>query len=111
MNQIVIFTRRHSLKVILPLLLLTTACGEDAASSSQTEAVPDLSDINFSERTATTTQNAPENVNAPTAHSIVRAAQAALGITATIPEPTGVVGLVAIALGLVATKRNRAKSS
>lgn len=111
MNQIIIFMRLHSLKVILPLLLLTTACGEDTASTSQTETLPDLSDMNFSERSETTTQNAPENIDAPTAQGIVRAAKAALGITATIPEPTSVVGLAAIALGLITTKRSRTKSS
>lgn len=111
MNRVFVFMRRHSLKVIVPLLLLTSGCREDAASTSQTETVPDLSDMNFPERSEATPQSAPENIGTPTAQSIVRAAQAALGITATIPEPTGVVGLAAATLGLLMTNRNRTKSS
>jgi len=147
MNSMFGFMKQHGLKAILPLLLLTTACGEETNSTSQLDTtMPDLSDVSLSEGSASarssqvrasaftagprpqfdleaeeTTavdssillvaplqEGAASDAADPTAESVAIASQSLSADIATVPEPTGVIGLVAAGVGLVAIKRAKA---
>lgn len=119
MNPMIHFMKTHGLKVCLPLLLLTTACGEGTSSSSfqasdaESEPVAELSNPAPASRTAAPS---PAPVAPPAAgvdidlgveeKPVLPVAISPVEPTK-VPEPAAIAGLAITALGLVAVKRKR----
>jgi hypothetical protein len=119
MNPMIHFMKTQGLKVALPLLLLTTACGEGTSSSSfqASDAAEPVAELGTpapaSAPIAATLAGSP--VAPPAAGDDIELEveeEAPLPIispveSTKVPEPTAIAGLALTALGLVAVKRKR----
>lgn len=120
MNPPIQFLKSHGLKVFLPLLLLTTACGEETSSAKQADASP----VTTSETTAAkvvTPSNMfelpivdedPDTTPDPDTNGGSDEDDSPVVVTdpsaTDVPEPAALAGLGIAAAGLVALKRKQA---
>lgn len=95
MNPIVTFIKKRGTTIALPLLLLTTACGENGGipeSFSGSDALDALSEYEIT-----------KDDGSYTAAKVVAANKAVTA--ASVPEPFTIAGIAVTALGLGALKR------
>lgn len=135
MNPVIVFMKRRGVTMLLPLLLLMTACDEpEEVASASSDSLPDLANLSLPEVTPDEPQplveidesgltaadgdvkkdsasdvassSLPDDVATITAQEI--AAQSR-GLWATdVPEPTLLVGLAAAAIGCGTLRRKKA---
>lgn len=134
MNPVIVFMKKRGVSMLLPLLLLMTACDEpEEVTSAGSQTMPDLADLSLPEVTPdepqplveidesaltaadgdakedsasdTAASSLPDDAATITAQEI--AAQTR-GLWATdVPEPTMLVGLAAAAIGCGTLRRKK----
>ena len=133
MNPILNLIKKRGATMVLPLLLLTTACGEDASSSLQSDAaVPDLSTplqsveaapsasltegvaapvaadvkIGSEEESVSTGTTLPtDTAGESSAQAVAVTAESQSLLVADVPEPATLAGLAVAAMSLRVIKR------
>lgn len=138
MNPTIQFFKKQGLKVSLPLLLLSTACGEGTPSAQQADIQAPAASVLAAAQPTTTGFGAPVTASAPpaaaevsidtepepttiadvlppattpddTAADAVASSVMSAGEDATaVPEPTALAGLAITAAGLIVVKRKQA---